>query len=155
MSESLRFQPENEPKDSAVPAAEVQLNESYSGVVIEQFLNQCRHSSLQSGDDLAQFIVSALRDYSDDEWVKSLQDLMLEADDDSYESLRAEDEVYAKIVALLEAGRAKAVKGEPMSMQRKALIQLQDLRAGQVATVEEASSDRILASWHEILGKLS
>lgn len=155
MSESLRFQAENEPSDAVAPAAEEHLSESDSTIVIEQFLNQCRHNSLQSGDDLAQFIVTVLRDYSDDQWVKSLQDHMLAADDDTYESLKTEDEVYTRIVSLLEDGRAKAVKGDPMSMQRKALIQLQDLRSGQVVYSEDSSSERILASWHEILDKLS
>ncbi len=159
MSESMRSYNEIEqgggvdvprPNPLESPAS----SELSPSVVVEQFLTQCRHTSVKPKEELAEFILASLSDAAPDEWTALLQSSRISPDDNQFEALVASDRVFIDIFNLLVRTKQVVGRGESMSKERRALIELMDLRAGEVLTAEAVVDEPNHEHWKEVLAKL-
>lgn len=135
MTESLRSNEPN-PDDLAVLSEEELesrvIDLEHPVVIIEQFLNQCRHGSIETSEQLASFILEALSKASEDGWTRDLQAQKLDPDTEQYEHLLENDAVYVEMFEWAIFTKRLVGRGDAMSVERKAFLQLWELRAGEV-----------------------
>lgn len=158
MSESMTSHNEIEHDGSAVsprsPLEAIVSAELSPSFVIEQFLSDCNDPSVEKGEPLAAFILAALSGSSSDERTAALRATRLSPSDDQFETLVASDDVFKVIFELLVKAKKLVGRGESMSQERKALIELIDLRAGEVLVAEAVTDEINDGQWREVLAKL-
>lgn len=156
MSESMRShdEPAQGPFLEADPTNETLDSPDTVRIVVGQFLTQCRHSAIAEKEPLAEFILAALNEVPSDDWSKELQGYQLDTDDEQFKRLLEEDTVFFTIYDLALRLKTIVGRGEAMSKERKALIALMDLRAGETLLGEEPSIDSNDDSWQVVIAKL-
>lgn len=124
--------------------------------LLEQFLSQCRHPGLKAGDQVSDFIVSTLRSGPENPWGYHLKQLQSDLDIQTVEEMGNQDEIYARILELIMYTKANVVRGEGISIVRKALFELLDLRAGVISQFDKKllMNERNEMGWNDTLDKV-
>ena len=157
MTESLRSDGSH-PDDLAVlPVSgfESEGRELEPAVVVEQFLNQCQHTNAGTRANLAEFILAALKETPESDWVKILQAQKVVPEDEDYIRLMKEDKIYEGISTLSHRTRPMVGHGNVLALERKALIELMELRAGQsLAAGDPSALQHLDQKWGAVIDKL-
>ena len=78
----------------------------------------------------------------------------MDTDDEQFKRLLEEDPVFFTIYDLALRLKTIVGRGEAMSRERKALIALMDLRAGETLLGEDPADDSNDESWRAVMSKL-
>ena len=85
---------------------------------------------------------------------KALKIYKIDTYDEQFKRLLEEDPVFFTIYDLALRLKTIVGRGEAMSRERKALIALMDLRAGEALLGEDSSMDSNDDSWQVVIAKL-
>jgi hypothetical protein len=161
MDESSQPHRHIEKTDNITPIEDDRLdpNELERHELLEQFLSQCGHPSLPGGEQVSTFIVSTLRSSPDEPWGYLLQDLKVDVfgfGEQYFDDMREQDAIFARIYELIIETKDRVARGESMSMTRKALLELLDLRAGVAAQFDRSQlmNERNETKWSKVLDKV-
>lgn len=161
MSESLHPHEKPGKTDGAEPMSFEQLDpskvERYE--LLEQFLSQCRDPSLRGSEQVADFIVSTLGSGPDQPWGYQLHLLkadVIDFDEDYLEDKLQHDEIFARIYGLILITKPRVGYKEGVNIERKALLELLDLRAGVTTRFDQnrLTNERNESGWDEVLNKI-
>lgn len=155
MSESMRSheEPIDESFDERVVTDDSSELLSSAEVITGQFLTQCRHASVAPKEDVASFILASLSDETDDEFIHELRRQPIDTTDEQFDTLLETDEVFFELYDLAIRLKSIVGRGESMSTERKALIALMDLRAGEVIRSHGEATENSSA-WRAVIAKL-
>ncbi len=158
MSESMASHDHMDQNGQAepLPAAFEVVTNSEMGPrgLVEKFLSECSDESLQPREELATFILAALSDDTSAESTRELQAVGISPDDEQFDTLIATDVVFRNIFDLLIKTKKIVGRGEPLSLERRALIKLMGLRAGEVIMSGGSIAEESETSWELVLTKL-
>lgn len=159
MTESMPFDHETDANDNVVElptdSERIDPRELPVSAIIRQFLSQGIHPSVGKGEPVAEYIIFTLGGSSSDEWAEILKEQKLYVNDAQFDALIETDKIFELIVTDLRRSIKDTPKGERMSLPRRALMELMELRAGENLRAlgrPDADNDD---SWNQLLHKLS
>lgn len=119
------------------------------------FLTESRHPSIRSGEPLAEFVLSYLSSTPDDEWKEALQTLKIDVDDSQFAALMEHDGIFISMLDLTGHASLRAERGQRAMPQKRALMVLMELRAGEYFRSLGRPDGTNDDGWRQMLHKLA